>query len=322
MTNVADAAATGRSPVESMPASTAPAVDVRVQSLRIEPLLPQRRVDHEHVRRLMMAPERWAPVVLSRRDLSVVDGYHRLLAARQLDRTIVAAHWFDGDPLDCLLTFLALNVRDGQALDRTERHEVVRRILSAHPDWADRRVGDLCGASPKTVAALRLENVGDAAAGDDRRSNVRVGRDGRARPTDPLAKRALIVELLQRDPDASLRTIAGRAGASPETVRMVKIGLLGPSDRRRHTPAVVNDTIQHERLDPFVLETHEPCVDRDAERAAFLERTDVGDADPHLHAESIPLSRAYEIADEARRRASFWARFADRIDGSPRRAAR
>jgi hypothetical protein len=32
----------------------------------------------------------------------------------------------------------------------------------------------------------------------------------------------------------------------------------------------------------------------------------------------VPLSRIYEVADEARRRAAFWIAFADRVEGRAR----
>jgi hypothetical protein len=36
---------------------------------------------------------------------------------------------------------------------------------------------------------------------------------------------------------------------------------------------------------------------------------------------AVPLSRVYEIADEARRRAGFWSRFAEALEGQVRRRA-
>ncbi len=38
-----------------------------------------------------------------------------------------------------------------------------------------------------------------------------------------------------------------------------------------------------------------------------------------LYAASVPLSRVYEVSDEARRRALFWAQFAERVESRAKR---
>jgi hypothetical protein len=57
-----------------------------------------------------------------------------------------------------------------------------------------------------------------------------------------------------------------------------------------------------------------------AEVADFFARTDTSEVDPEQHARAIPLSRVYELADEARRRAAFWVRFAESVENRSRRA--
>ena len=92
----------------------------------------------------------------------------------------------------------------------------MQRILRTHADRSDRGIAEMCGVSPKTVARVRdeLRDCGGLAT-----SAIRVGRDGRARPVDPAEVRERIVHELEEHPDASLRFIAKKVGASPETVR-------------------------------------------------------------------------------------------------------
>jgi hypothetical protein len=61
----------------------------------------------------------------------------------------------------------------------------------------------------------------------------------------------------------------------------------------------------------------------DAERFATLfDATTVDRASLLGHVESIPLSRIYEVADEARQRAELWREFADVLESRVRRRRR
>jgi hypothetical protein len=53
----------------------------------------------------------------------------------------------------------------------------------------------------------------------------------------------------------------------------------------------------------------------------WFDSTAVEPADQWVHAGSVPRSRIYEVADEARRRATFWSHFADSLEGQLRRRA-
>jgi hypothetical protein len=50
---------------------------------------------------------------------------------------------------------------------------------------------------------------------------------------------------------------------------------------------------------------------------AWFDSTNVADHPSRI--DEVPLSRIYEIADEARRRAAFWSAFADSVEGRARR---
>jgi ParB-like chromosome segregation protein Spo0J len=284
----------------------------------------ERGIDPGHVAVLAEVRESWPPIVVSRRDRSVIDGQHRVAAARQLGIQRLCAVFFDGSPDDAYVEFVRCNVGHGLALTLDERRAAARRILLTHSDLSDRRVASVCGLSPKTVARLRRETdrgtgAGRTAAG----AKKRVGRDGRQRPVDAGAARVRIAEELERQPDASLRSIASAVGVSPETVRTVReklrAGALRTTDRvgPGEPENVVTAILARKRHPGRPLDRDRAFTDRDDGRqfVDWFEATSVDDADLWEHASAVPRSRVYEIADEARRRAAVWTRFAEQLEG-------
>jgi hypothetical protein len=217
---------------------------------------------------------------------------------------VVVAERADGDEL-------ALDARN-----RRERRDAAGQLVRQHPEWSDRRIAELCGVSPKTVAQLRDELRGP----DEGEPAMRVGRDGRARPVDAAARRALVVAALEERPDASLRAIARSVGVSPETVRSVRqhLGRKAPP-RPVVTPMIWRTSAPVETWRPDVAFTSR---EDSAATASFFERTDVCDSDLERHVHAIPLSRVYEVADEARRRAAFWTRLAQCAEAKAERGTR
>ena len=207
--------------------------EVSTTSLRMGRSPRERGIDRDHVALLAEVPESWPPIVVSRRDGSVIDGQHRVAAARQLGIDRLCAVFFDGSPDDAYVEFVRCNVGHGLALTLDERRAAARRILLTHPDLSDRGVASVCGLSPKTVGRLRRETDRGTGPGQEDRAGVkrRVGRDGRQRPVDASAARLRIAEELERQPDASLRTIASAVGVSPETVRTVREKLRAGPER-------------------------------------------------------------------------------------------
>jgi len=282
-------------------------------------------IDRRHVAVLAEVPESWPPIVVSRRDGSVIDGLHRVAAARQLGLERLSAVFFDGSPDDAYVEFVRCNVGHGLPLTLDERRAATRRILLTHPDLSDRAVASVCGLSPKTVARLRRETDDGSA---DTRVKRRVGRDGRQRPVDASAARARIAKELERQPGASLRTIASAVGVSPETVRTVREKLrAGPEPSTAPAAGDPEDVVlavlarKRHRVAP--LDRDRAFTDRDDGRqfVDWFEATCVNDADLWQHGRAVPRSRVYEIADEARRRAAVWTRFAEQLEGQVCRRA-
>lgn len=75
----------------------------------------------------------------------------------------------------------------------------------------------MSGLSATSVGAIRQQSGEESA-----RPEVRIGCDGRARPSSTAAGRAAAAEVIKQNPTASLREIARQTGISVGTVRDVR----------------------------------------------------------------------------------------------------
>jgi ParB-like chromosome segregation protein Spo0J len=302
-------------------------VELALADLRPAPSRRANGLDPAHVALLAEMPEKWPAIVVRQADSTVIDGQHRVAAARTLGLTHVRAVLFKGSSDDAYVEFVRCNVGHGLPLSLEERRDAVRHILRTHADRSDRGIAAVCGVSPKTVARLRddLRACGALPPG-----TARVGRDGRARPVDAAEVRDRIAQELEEHPEASLRFIAKRVGASPETVRSVRnrLGLAGAPTREPSAPILDAEATvlallsRRERRscnwrDDAALTTRDGGDDF----VAWFDATTVDDVDAWNYTRAVPLSRTYEVADEARRRASFWSAFAETVEGQVRRRA-
>jgi ParB-like chromosome segregation protein Spo0J len=269
----------------------------------------------------------WPPLLVTSRG-DIIDGHYRYAAAQRLGLTDLVCTVFDGDGFDAFVEGVRRNIPQGLPLALRERKAAARRILTMHPEWSDRRVAELCGLAHQTVGRMRFgegRQPGAILHLDSRR-----GRDGKAwvRSSSEVERR--IREAIAERPEASLREIARLAGTTHETVRAY---------RRRANRAVARGPAPVEaagsatafgQIAPVgTASPVEPALDRaaapsgansparddaftstaeGASFAAWFERT-ANDAG-RQYVQSIPLSRVYEIEDEARRRARMWSDFA------------
>ncbi|MFI5287907.1 MAG: ParB N-terminal domain-containing protein [Candidatus Dormibacteria bacterium] len=303
-----------------------------IGKLEVGPSLRERGIDPAHVAALAEVAESWPPIIVNRADRMVIDGQHRVAAAKQLGLRDVNVTWFDGSREQSYLEFVRSNVRHGLPLTLAERRRAARRVVCSCPDLSDRGIATACGLSPRTVARLREEASADTVRSHaSRRDQRRVGRDGRVRPIDPRTTRARIAEELSRRPDASLRTIAAAVGASPETVRSVRNELRGRGSTTRLGAAEPDAAAKVLGLLSRSAGAHvgvtcrgdRAFTDRD-DGPDFVEwfgATSVEQGDLWRYVQAVPLSRVYEIADEARRRAEFWSGFAGAVEDRVRRRA-
>jgi ParB-like chromosome segregation protein Spo0J len=296
---------------------------VRLADLRTGRYTRERGLDHAHVAALAEVPEAWPPIIVARDDFSVVDGHHRVAAAHDLGLRRVRAVLFDGTPDEAYAEFVRQNVTHGLPLSLVERRHAARRILRADASRSDRSVAADCGLSPKTVGRLRSELAPAAENGSGALVARRTGRDGRARPVDAAEVRARITRALEQQPGAPLRQIARQVGASPETVRAVRQRMSDPSGTRDRPAGATILGLHTDRGRRCFAEDPAFASREDAETFAKLfDATAVDRAALLAHVESVPLSRIYEVADEARRRADLWREFADVLESRVRQRRR
>jgi len=173
--------------------------------------------DREYARALAESEARLPPIVVHRQTMRVVDGVHRLCAARLRGMDHIEARFITSSESDAFALAVAINVIHGKPLSLADRIAATERIFTLHPHWSDRAVAEVVGMSATKVSDIRR-----AMAGDLLQPESRLGRDGRVRPLNSAHRRTLACELMREDPHASVRQIAMRAGISPATVADVR----------------------------------------------------------------------------------------------------
>ena len=302
-------------------------------------------LDEAHIGVLIETVEQWPPIIVWGEECLVVDGAHRVEAARRLGHSSIAAVPFVGRREEVFVEAVRRNVEHGLPLSVTDRRRAAERILSRHAEWSDRRIASLCGLSGKTVARLRRAELPSSGEGVVVGLERRVGRDGKARPVQSHEIRDRIRTALEENPSGSLRAIAATAGASPETVRSVRARMAeGDAPSTKTVPvrgpgfppgparaAFSNVDVRAGGLSGLGMDTGRPAETWTSDRALlasddgvdfanWFAGNRVGD-DWHKFVWSIPLGRVYEVVDEARRRASDWTAFARLLESRTRKGA-
>jgi ParB-like chromosome segregation protein Spo0J len=276
-------------------------------------------LNEDHIVRLVATPEAWPPLVVQRSTMRVVDGNHRLAAARRLGLVSLPVTFLDAGDDDAVVEAIRLNAHHGLPLTLAERRDAARELLRLHPFWSDRSIAKAAGLSAGTVSQLRSAILLQGSAGkgwektkDGMKPARRTGLDGRSRPVDPLLTRSLVAQEVEADWSASLRTIAARTGVSPETVRSVRRSLISASGEHEtcsdSVPTEVDPSTAHLpplRTDPAFLSTEEG-----KQFLKWFFSRDIDLAEARKLADTVPLGRVYDVIDEAQARAAAWSSFA------------
>ncbi|MER7844279.1 transcriptional regulator [Kitasatospora sp. NPDC096077] len=192
-----------------------------------------RGLDTGHVALLAAVDGPLPPILVHRADLRIIDGTHRVEAARQQGRTVIGVEFFDGTAHEAFLRSVETNTRHGLPLSPEDRRAAAARILGTHPQLSDRAIAGMVGLGAKAVASLRRRSTAAAPQSDtsqdgrqdtprDTPRDTRIGRDGRVRAVSGREGRLRAAALIAEDPQASLRTISRNAGISPATVADVR----------------------------------------------------------------------------------------------------
>ena len=256
------------------------------------------------------------PLLVHRSSMRVIDGMHRLAAAKRRGDTHVDVVLYDGTPEDAFVLGVRANTSHGRPLTLNERRHSARRILASHPDWSDRAISAVCGLSASSIASLRHRDAGGPVL------SRRLGLDGRRRPSDTTEARREAARLLGENPNLSLRYVARATGISPGTVRDVR-DRLRRGDRPELTqvtgqvvaggydgsPEAFAGALDHLSHDSALLATPEG-----KDLLDWLGEHLVTDEDWEDRSHAVPVSRVYLVAAAARACAKSWSAFADELE--------
>ncbi|MDB1090278.1 ParB N-terminal domain-containing protein [Streptomyces sp. ACA25] len=300
-----------------------------VQEVPIDLLAPadsprNKGVDTRHARLLAASDAVLPPIVVHRGTMRIIDGMHRHQAAALRGERHVAVRYFEGSEQDAFVLAVRENTTHGLPLSAEERSAAAQRLLESHSQWSDRAIAAIAGVSTKTVRSLRRDT-------ESARAVSRVGRDGRARPVSTADGRLRASELLEKDPEASLRTVAQKVGLSPSTVRDVRERLrrgkdVVPQRQRTHSThrlgppsASVSATPPGQPGGTVLNLTRDPSL-RFTEDGRLLLRLLVMHQLPTQRREkliaSVPPHAATAVSAAARECARAWSAFADQLAAS------
>jgi hypothetical protein len=218
----------------------------RAELLEISRLLPadsprSRGTDPEHVKRLAQIETPLPPILVYKPTLQVIDGMHRLQAAKLRKRTHIEVIFFDGSETDAVILAITENVSHGLPLSLADRRKAASRILSVRPELSDRAVGEKAGLAAATVRSIRQRSTAQ-----NEQSATRIGKDGRTRPVNPAAAREQVRKLLEGSPQSSLAEIAEAAGVSVKLARAVRDSMHADSmPSARRAPVAGKDAEQN-----------------------------------------------------------------------------
>ena len=111
--------------------------------------------DIDHARMLAEVNQVLPPILVNAETMVVIDGRHRVLAARLRGETSIRASLFHGTDDQAYLLGVRANTTHGKPLSLPERLQAASRILKTTPSTSDRTIARVCGLSPRTVAARR-----------------------------------------------------------------------------------------------------------------------------------------------------------------------
>ncbi|MDR6594568.1 ParB/RepB/Spo0J family partition protein [Saccharothrix longispora] len=254
----------------------------------------------EHVKLLAGLDVELPPIVVHHTTMRVVDGMHRLAAAKLRGRKTIEVTFFRGDEDEAFVEAVRSNVSHGLPLSLADRRAAATRILRLHAQWSDRMIAGMVGLSPKTVGAIRRSSE------ELPHLTARIGRDGRVRgPRLPRAR-----------PEARPGEDGGAGGAAPATA-LVPEARSRSADVDRHNRDVDRHNRDIEQLKrTYRLLCQDPSL-RMTESGRLLLRL------LHLHLvgireweqllETVPPHRVESVAHLAGECARTWLDFADRI---------
>lgn len=188
-------------------------------------------IDHEHAARLAEVLDRCPPIVVAENGTVLIDGLHRLEAARLRGwDTIPVVFVPVASPADLLLAAASANRAHGLPLTREQRRDAVEALLRLGTTLSDRALASACGVARTTVAALRAEGrprsggVNTCSAGEPDRP--RLGQDNKHYPGASRHLGRAAESIVRLEPAITVRALAQRLGASVDSAHRYRADTL------------------------------------------------------------------------------------------------
>ncbi|MBB4911633.1 ParB N-terminal domain-containing protein [Actinophytocola algeriensis] len=278
-----------------------------------------------HSRKIADSGEPLPPILVHRQTMRVIDGTHRLRAARLRGDETVAVRFFSGGEDIAFVLAVESNLTHGLPLTQADREAAAARIVAAFPEWSDRAIAESTGLTGKSVRAIRR-----CAAAELPQPHARLGRDGRVRPISSAEGRRLASRVIAARPEASLREVAKIAGISPGTVRDVRRRMQAGEDpiperqlaRERGTKDAAPVASVRDRFAWLRVLKDDPSLrfsDGGRDLLRWLDGHDIDRAGWEKAAEAVPAHCATIVAELARRWAREWQEFAEEVEQAPGR---
>ncbi|MEV0257308.1 ParB N-terminal domain-containing protein [Streptomyces sp. NPDC050732] len=198
-----------------------------VQELPVHALSPglhlrQGGINAAYLHLLVEASGRCAlpPVLVQKDGWRIIDGLHRMEAAKLCGDHSIKARLIDCSDAEALVLAMKANSSHGLPLSKADRIGGAERVLRAHPEWSDRALASVTGLSAKTIAALR-----DRSACATPPGGQRLGLDGKLRSVSAGEGRRRAAAYLNAHPEATLREVARETEVSLGTVHDVSARL-------------------------------------------------------------------------------------------------
>ena len=288
--------------------------EVEIATLKSGILVRFAAEDVEHAQSLAFRLDDCPPILVERRTATVIDGAHRVLAAKLLGRETIFARYFTGTHEEAFVEAVKANVSHGKPLTLAEREAAAKKLLAMHSDWSNRLVASVCGLSDKTVARVRKSTA------ELPQPSARVGRDGRHRPVDTRLLRNEIATVLRAEPDAKPDDVARSLSTSASTVRDVRKRLRrgddplqsAPTATRRHAPLSSRDS--HDTRVDWSNDKAILSLPGGSGFAEWLTQTKIESSHWEAHLFEIPLGRVPQLIAEAKSRSAEWTDFAAALE--------
>lgn len=142
------------------------------------------------------------------------DGFHRIEAARRIDRETISADVREGGQRDALLLAASANATHGLRRTQADKRQSIETLLR-DPEWSrwsDREIGKACAVDHKTVGSVRREMTGEFPSDRAVPYRDRHGNETKMRVLGTSAAGSVLVKVLGKVSDEALIAECRRRG--------------------------------------------------------------------------------------------------------------